>query len=98
MLIEKGKSKRVSLHALLLLEKAVSSNEDSSSTLENERLIHAESLVACKTKYKDALASERSICVEKLTKKSWNTRMPFRGSRKLSKSNNMSSQLIRIAL
>ena len=98
MLIEKEKSERVSLHALLLIQKALSSNEDSASTLENERLIHSESLVACKTKYKYALASERSICVKKLTKKSWNTRMPFRGSRNLSKFNNMSSQLIRIAL
>ena len=57
------------MHDLLLLEKEVAANEDYFSSPINEILIHAESLVLCKTKYKCALASERSLCVEKIAAK-----------------------------
>ena len=57
------------LPAFLLLEKEVAANEESFSTVKNERLIRAGSLVVCKTKYKNALASESSLRVEKLATK-----------------------------
>ena len=69
MLIEKEKAERASVRALILLEKEMAANEDSFSTLTNERLIHIESLVTCKTKYKYDLASESSLRVEKLATK-----------------------------
>ena len=47
----------------------MASNEESFSTLANNILIHAESLAACKAKYKDSLASERSLHVDKIATK-----------------------------
>ena len=47
----------------------MAANEESFSTLENEILVHIESLVACKTKYKDEIESERSLRVDKLATK-----------------------------